>query len=143
MARKTLTGKQKIFAEHYVVSFNASDAARKAGYAEATVAVKGHENLQIPHVREYIEELLKESREHLAITKEQIIGDLMSIKAKHIDNDPRVAIQALGEINKMLGYYEAQKTETKIITEQPLLPGIEDIKFIDVTTQKELPEGNE
>ena len=60
-----------------------------------------------------------------------------------MDTDPRVAIQALGEINKMLGNYAPTQNETKIITEQPLLPGIEDIKFIDVTKQKELPEGNE
>jgi hypothetical protein len=140
MARKTLTGKQKLFAEHYVVCFNASEAARKAGYAEATVAVKGHENLQIPHVKEYIEELLKDSRQHLAITKEQIIGDLMSIKAKHIDNDPRVAITALSEINRMLGHYAPTQTETKIIAEQPLLPMPEDINFLDVTDQKQIEE---
>jgi hypothetical protein len=62
----------------------------------------------------------------------------MTIKANNMDTDPRVAIAALGEINKMLGNYAATKTETTIITEQPLLPGLEDIKWIDVTDQKKL-----
>ena len=139
MARKTPTGKQKLWAEYYAVSFNASDAAVKAGYGTGnTAAVKGHENLHNPVVKEYLDNILAESRKELAISKEMIIADLMTIKAKNIDTDPRVAIQALGEINKMLGNYAPTQNETKIITEQPLLPGIEDIKYVDVTKQKQI-----
>jgi phage terminase small subunit len=137
MARK-ITEKQKLWAQHYAVSFNATDAAIKAGYPAKSAGKIGHENLHSVRVKPYLEELLSVTRQELQITKEQIIGDLMTIKAKNIDNDPRVAIQALGEINRMLGYHAPTKTETKITTEQPLLPGIEDIKFIDVTNQKQI-----
>ncbi len=142
--RKQPTERQKLWAEYYAISFNAADAARKAGYKPAKDAgVKGHENLKNPVVKEYLDSLLASQRQELSISKEMIIADLMTIKANNMDTDPRVAIAALGEINKMLGNYAPTKTETKITTEQPLLPGIEDIKFIDVTHQKELPEGNE
>lgn len=143
MARR-LTEKQKLWCEFYAVSFNASDAARKAGYKpEKDAGVKGHENLHNPVVKEYLDSLLAEQRKELSITKEQLIGDLMQIKAKHQDTDPRVAIQAIGEINKMLGHYTPTQIETKIVQEQPLLPMFTDINFIDITDQKELPESNE
>ena len=143
MARKTPTGKQKLWAEYYAVSFNASDAAVKAGYGTGnTAAVKGHENLHNPVVKEYLDSILAESRKELAITKEQLIGDLMQIKAKHQDTDPRVAITAISEINKMLGHYTPTQIETKIVQEQPLLPLPEDINFIDLTDQKKINESN-
>lgn len=141
MARRTPTGKQKLWCEYYAVSFNAKDAAEKAGYGTGnTAAVKGHENLHNPVVKEYLDSLLAEQRKELSITKEQLIGDLMQIKAKHQDTDPRVAIQAIGEINKMLGHYTPTQIETKIVREQPLLPLPEDINFIDLTDQKQIEE---
>lgn len=51
-----LTLKQKRFADEYIISGNASDAARKAGYKNEST---GRENLRKPTIKEYIEKRLK------------------------------------------------------------------------------------
>ena len=57
-----LTGKQELFVRYYLVSLNATDAARKAGYAgdENTLAVTGHNNLRNPKLAQKIRQGLQE-----------------------------------------------------------------------------------
>lgn len=47
-----LTTKQQAWINEYLISWNATDAARKAGYKgnDATLAVVGHENLRKPNI---------------------------------------------------------------------------------------------
>lgn len=56
-----LTEKQRIFCEQYVIDWNASRAARFAGYSEDTAKVIGSENLTKPNIQAYIEQLKKET----------------------------------------------------------------------------------
>lgn len=49
-----LTPKQKAFADNYIISGNATEAARKAGYSEKTARFMGAENLTKPNILEYI-----------------------------------------------------------------------------------------
>ena len=51
-----MTPKQKAFADHYLESGNASEAARKAGYSKKTAYSIGTENLQKPEICRYIKE---------------------------------------------------------------------------------------
>lgn len=51
-----MTPKQKAFAEYYLESGNASEAARKAGYSKKTAYSIGTENLQKPEISRYIKE---------------------------------------------------------------------------------------
>lgn len=57
-----LTDKQQAFINYYVQSFNATDAARKAGYKgnDITLASVGYENLRKPHIKEQIDALMGE-----------------------------------------------------------------------------------
>ena len=54
-----LTIKQQRFADEYIISGNATDAAIKAGYAKRAAYQQGAENLKKPHIREYIDERLE------------------------------------------------------------------------------------
>ena len=54
---KPLTDKQKRFCEEYVIDWNATRAAKAAGYSENTAAVQGSENLTKPNIQAYIEEI--------------------------------------------------------------------------------------
>lgn len=56
-----LTNKQKIFVEEYLVSWNAADAALKAGYAPKYARQTGYENLTKPYIKQRIEDRLAES----------------------------------------------------------------------------------
>jgi len=55
-----LTPKQKIFCEEYVIDWNATRAAIKAGYSEKTASEMGYENLKKPHLAQYIEDIQKD-----------------------------------------------------------------------------------
>lgn len=52
-----LSLKQKQFCEEYVISGNATEAAKKAGYSEKTARSQGAENLTKPDIQKYIKEL--------------------------------------------------------------------------------------
>jgi phage terminase small subunit len=56
-----LTNKQRLFVEEYLQSWNATDAARKAGYSQKTAFIIGYENLRKPYIRAFIDKRLSES----------------------------------------------------------------------------------
>ena len=55
-----LTPKQQAFADYYIQTGNATEAAIKAGYSEKTARITGCENLTKPNIVTYIEEKQKE-----------------------------------------------------------------------------------
>ncbi|KZU10284.1 terminase small subunit [Lactiplantibacillus plantarum] len=59
MTRK-LTPKQRKFADEYIKSGNAADAARKAGYSKRSARSVGQENLTKPDIKKYIDEQMAE-----------------------------------------------------------------------------------
>jgi phage terminase small subunit len=50
-----LSNKQRIFIEEYLRCWNATEAARRAGYSETSARVIGHENLTKPDISEEIQ----------------------------------------------------------------------------------------
>lgn len=50
-ALDVLTSKQQAFVREYLVTLNASDAARKAGYSAKTAAAIGNENIKKPEIQ--------------------------------------------------------------------------------------------
>jgi phage terminase small subunit len=57
-----LTDKQRVFIEEYLTCWNASEAARRAGYSEKTAQQMGSENLSKPVIRQTIDSRLAEKR---------------------------------------------------------------------------------
>lgn len=57
-----LTNLQKLFIEHYLQTWNATEAARRAGYKGSanTLAVTGHDNLRKPNIKAAIDERMRE-----------------------------------------------------------------------------------
>ena len=60
MDEQKLTPKQEIFSHEYVIDWNATRAAKVAGYSEKTAKEMGYENLTKPHIAAYIEEIQKD-----------------------------------------------------------------------------------
>lgn len=72
-----LTGKQKAFADHYVATLNATEAARRAGYKgkdDNSLSQIGYENLRKPEIRAYIDELLDAQN----MSTQEVIGRLVA-----------------------------------------------------------------
>ena len=57
MSKDKLTPKQELFCKEYVIDFNASRAARDAGYSPKTADATGRENLRKPAIARRIAEL--------------------------------------------------------------------------------------
>lgn len=73
---KKLTIKQKKFADEYIISGNASEAALKAGYKND---VSGRENLQKPTIKNYIDERMKELEQEAIANQSEVLKFLTSI----------------------------------------------------------------
>lgn len=74
-----LTTKQQRFVEEYVVDFNATQAARRAGYSEKTAYIIGHENLNKPKIASAVQRLTQEATTATELTREFVIHGLMDI----------------------------------------------------------------
>ncbi|PEE43848.1 terminase [Priestia megaterium] len=68
-----LTPKQQAFADYYIETGNATQAAIKAGYSKKTARVIGQENLLKPAIKKYVEERNKE-------IKSKRIADMREVK---------------------------------------------------------------
>ncbi|MCG0767292.1 terminase small subunit [Lactiplantibacillus plantarum] len=116
MVRK-LTPKQQRFADEYIKSGNAADAARKAGYKENTARVAGAQNLTKLNIKKYIDErMAKIASERImdateavelltsiarGETKETVyIGTADGVYEKHKEADLKTRISAAREILK-------------------------------------------
>lgn len=89
-----LTPKQKAFADEYIKNGgNASDAARKAGYAERSARDIGNENLTKPHISSYIAK--KQS-----LIEKQKGTDIMSLA----EIQQRRSMIARGELKDSFGF---------------------------------------
>ncbi|KZU53071.1 terminase small subunit [Lactiplantibacillus plantarum] len=116
MTRK-LTPKQRKFADEYIKSGNAADAARKAGYSKRSARSVGQENLTKPDIKKYIDEQMAEiaskrimdATEAVELltsiargeTKETVyIGTADGVYEKHKEADLKTRISATKEILK-------------------------------------------
>lgn len=80
------SNKQKLFAKYYVWNnFNASKAAKLAGYANGNATSYGSELLQKPHIKVEIKRLIAIREQALGVTDQRIIEEL----AMMAFSDPR------------------------------------------------------
>lgn len=84
--KKKLTPKEKIFCEEYVIDWNATRAAKVAGYSEKTAKVIGYENLTKPYINEYIEEIQKDLSKLAGVSALRNIQELKKIAYSNLHN---------------------------------------------------------
>lgn len=77
--KKKLTPKKENFCQEYLLDFNASRAARAAGYSVATAYSIGSELLRKPEIQDRINELRTADLAKFNVTKESLMNQLMSI----------------------------------------------------------------
>lgn len=74
-----MNGKQKAFATEYVIDYNATQAAIRAGYSERSAYSQAHELLKKPEIMEAIKELEDAAAERAAITKDMVLKELSRV----------------------------------------------------------------
>lgn len=90
-----LTLKQKAFADFYIETGNASEAARKAGYSKKTAPFIGAENLKKPQISAYISGRMKEIEEGRIASADEVVMFYTSVMRGEIKDqfglDPSLA----------------------------------------------------
>ena len=107
----TLTAKQERFVSEYLIDLNATQAAIRAGYSEKTAGQVGFENLKKPEIEKAISDArsrVAEKAEWSAADRLRMLADIVNANIK---DDPRVAVSAIAEANKMQGSHAPTKTE--------------------------------
>lgn len=73
---ETLTDKQRVFCEEYLVDLNATAAAKRAGYADKNARTTAQQNLEHPAVIKYLNQLIKQRSERTQVTSDNVITEL-------------------------------------------------------------------
>ena len=105
---RIVTDKQKLFINEYLVDFNATQAAIRAGYSEDSAGVIGFENLKKPEIDKAI-------KEHIALidcNRDKIITDNISFW-KEVMRNPGSSENAKLKASEYLGKYAAMFTEKR------------------------------
>ena len=76
---KKLTIKQRKFADEYIISGNATQAAIKAGYSKKTARFTGAENLTKPNIKAYIDERMKKLEEEAIADQAEVLKYLTRV----------------------------------------------------------------
>ena len=101
---KKLSGKQKLFIQHYMVSLNASEAARLAGYSPKTAFRMGQENMQKPAILAAIAVEQTRIKESLSWDADFVREQMKEVLQECRDtNQNAVASGLLNTMSKVMG----------------------------------------
>jgi phage terminase small subunit len=105
------TAKMARFCEEYVVDFNATQAALRAGYSKKTAYSIGHENLTKPIIMERIRELTRKTSETTAVNAEYVRRQLVRLVEDAMPEDGgnfkhNAAARGLELLGRHVGFFE-------------------------------------
>lgn len=77
---KALTPKQKLFVEEYLKDLNATQAAKRAGYAgnDVTLGQMGAQNLQSPAIAKAIQDAMDKRAERIRIDADYVLSTIQN-----------------------------------------------------------------
>jgi len=95
---KKLNPKQQQFALEYIIDFNATQAAIRAGYSKKTAGSIGSENLEKPEMQAAIQQAIEKRSQRTGITADRVLNELSIIAFSdmkdyvHIDENGSVGL---------------------------------------------------
>lgn len=116
-----MNDKQKAFADYYIETGNATEAAKRAGYSEKTAYRTGADNLKKPQIIDYIAERTASTEQKRIATGDEVMEFLTAVMRGEIkdafDLPPSLADRkdAAKELAKRTVDIEARKANTDII----------------------------
>lgn len=75
----TLTERERIFADEYIKTTNATQSAIKAGYAEKSASSKGSQLLRKVKVRKYIDDVMEKRSKNTIATADEVLEYLTKV----------------------------------------------------------------
>lgn len=83
-----LNERQKQFCNEYLIDFNGTQAAIRAGYSEKTANRIASENLSKLDIQAYLKELIENRNERTKITQDEVIRDIIEVKNRCMQKAP-------------------------------------------------------
>lgn len=122
----SLTQRQKAFADYYIETGNAAEAARKAGYSEKTARQQGKENLTKPDILDYI----ATRQQEIEATRLVTLEDIQRFRVRVMQGEEKDAfgmdaaltdrLKAAADLEKALKIKE-QEEEKKRVAKEALM----------------------
>ena len=113
-----LTEKQKRFCEEYLIDFNATQAALRAGFSQKTAYSIGDENLRKPEIQSEIQSLIKKRSERTGINADIVIKELVKIALADTEITGKEKMKALELLGKHLGLFDNCKADESKVLEK-------------------------
>lgn len=106
MAEPKLTLKQQRFIEEYLIDFNATQAAIRAGYSENSAGQIGEQNLKKLEIKSEIDRLTAQMTEKAIVTKEMVLQGLLDEARLYDEGASHSArVSAWAHLGKHLGIF--------------------------------------
>ena len=82
-----LEEKQKMFCKEYLVDFNGTQAAIRAGYSKKTANEQASRLLTKVNVQTYLKKLIEKRNERTKITQDDVVADIIKVKDRCMQNE--------------------------------------------------------
>ena len=123
--KKKSAVKQEVFVREYLVDFNATQAAIRAGYSKHRATQKGYDILKKPHVQQKINELKEKTAYRLEITVEKVLQERAEIafaQTNQLSGGLKITAsdknKALDALDKYLGLYERDNVQKGEVSQE-------------------------
>ena len=83
-----LTEKQKQFCNEFIIDFNGTQAAIRAGYSPNSAKSIANENLTKPDIQEYLKELIEKRNERTRITQDEVVANIVEVMQRCMQAKP-------------------------------------------------------
>ena len=120
-----LTIKQKRFADEYIISGNATEAYKKAGYrasSDRVAGVEGHKLLKNPKIKSYIDERLKQLDSEKIADQQEVLSYLTSVMRGETQEQTLISIGELRWCLQMSQTYQIKQND--IVVDLPKIVGV-------------------
>ena len=122
---KKLSPKQKAFADYYIETGNATEAARRAGYKKPNV--QGSQNLEKLSIKSYIEERIKATDEARIAKGDEVLEYLT--KVMRGEEKDQFGLDAT--ISDRTKAAELLGKRYRLFTEKVELEGVQQVQIVD------------
>jgi phage terminase small subunit len=106
---KPINPQHRRFAEEYVIDFNATHAAIRAGYSKRSAHTTGYRLLKDAEVQKMLTELIEKQAAKAGVSAERVLKEISSVAFKKISpqktGEMRNKLRALELLGKNLGLF--------------------------------------
>jgi len=136
----SLTSRQERFINEYLLSGNAADAARRAGYCEKSAKVRACRLTKDNRIASAIAAKQAENAAKLELTREDVLSGLLeAVKLAKAQANPTALVSAWREIGRVIGCYQPETKRIELSAEGKALQyryaGMSDEELLEIISR--------